>query len=243
MSTKLTKKNVASFLKRQKYFRNFINENDLLYTDFKKFFAKRSSNSLVKNYLYILGISNMKIDTKQHWDVFNFINLCAYYLYYNFTKNKSKNKLEDMHKTIILNTEKLEFNDLNINYEQQALEILSKEFKIKFTEKQIKKYFSYHEIYCYIANAFSKFFYDDKKQNLYDYIYWLTFYILVSKYFFKKNHIQSKLFMLQLISNQKFTEAIAKFSPELFNLLIIKNNRFSKTRKKHNKGTEQWKNR
>ncbi|KNG79478.1 hypothetical protein [Mycoplasma sp. HU2014] len=243
MSQKLTKKNVASFLKRQKYFKNFINDNDLIYADFKKFFAKRRSNLLIKNYLYILGISEMTIDTKQHWDVFNFINLCAYYLYYNFTKSRSKNKLKDMHKTIILNAEKLKFNDLNINYEQKALEILSNEFKIKFTEKQIKKYFDYHEIYCYIANAFSKFFYGDKKQSLYDYTYWFTFYILVSRYFFKKNHIQSKLFLLQLISNQKFTEAIAKFSPELFNLLIIKNNRFSKTINKHKKGTKQWKNR
>ncbi|MBY7703798.1 hypothetical protein JIY74_26395 [Vibrio harveyi] len=66
MSQKLTKKNVASFLKIQKYFKNFINDNDLIYADFKKFFAKRRSNLLIKNYLYILGISEMTIDTKQH---------------------------------------------------------------------------------------------------------------------------------------------------------------------------------
>ncbi|SYV96570.1 Uncharacterised protein, partial [Mycoplasma putrefaciens] len=67
MSKRLTKKKVALFLKREKYFKEFVNQNDLVYSDFKQSFANKRVGLLVKSYLNILGISDITINTENHW--------------------------------------------------------------------------------------------------------------------------------------------------------------------------------
>ncbi|AEM69010.1 hypothetical protein [Mycoplasma putrefaciens] len=244
MSKRLTKKKVALFLKREKYFKEFVNQNDLVYSDFKQSFANKRVGLLVKSYLNILGISDITINTENHWEVLNFINLSSYYFYYHYTKKLSSKKLTQILNTIRLTAKKHSFTKLESNYEKELLKILKRDYQITFTEKQIQKYFNYHEIYNYVANAFCRAFQKEKKQQIYDYAYWYILHAYTRKYLREKqqNNIWYKLFFLELISSQKFIQAISDFSPELFNILIIRNNKILSSRESQRKVEDWWKN-
>lgn len=220
MSKKGLSKKRYHIKKRHRKYRKFLQRNNLASKTFSYASAVDKKNILLKNMHFLIQILNLKSD--HYIDNINIIRLLSTELYFLSNNSLDGETLIQLDETVedILNHLNLVL--INDNLEKEII----KDFR--FLAKEVKKYFNYNRLYSIIATAFaSPFILNENYYYYYRYAYYLSMYLNLHYYSnVETTNPDPRLFLVKLKVQAEMINAIKKITPENFNLLIIRTNKW-----------------